>query len=118
MNREDIPILAAKYRKNYKITTIIVSIFIFLIGLTVLIIGLILAINKKDNLLIVGIIMCVAAIIDIILGIIFIENSFKNVKMLPDKICAKRYLEVRGEKRWEIIFFLIKEKRALSPQVI
>ncbi len=100
MNKEDIPILAAKYRKNYRITTIIVSIFIFLIGITVLVIGLILALNNKDNteLMVVGIVMCVAALIDLVLGVLFVENSFKNVKMLPDKICAKRYLEVRGGK--------------------
>ena len=100
MNKEDIPVLASKYRKNYRITTIIVSIFIFLIGATVLTIGLILALNNKEQqgLLITGIIMIVAATIDIILGILFINNSFKNIKMLPDKICAKRYLEVRGGK--------------------
>ncbi len=100
MNKEDIPVLASKYRKNYRITTIIVSIFIFLIGATVLTIGLILALNNKEQqgLLITGIIMVVAATIDIILGILFINNSFKNIKMLPDKICAKRYLEVRGRK--------------------
>ena len=99
MNKEEIPVLASKYRKNYRITTIIVSVFIFLIGAVVLTIGLILAFSKKNEntLFIVGIIMIIASIIDIILGIIFIENSFKNVKMLPDKICAKRYLEVRGK---------------------
>ena len=46
MNKEDIPVLASKYRKNYRITTIIVSIFIFLIGASVLTIGLILALNS------------------------------------------------------------------------
>lgn len=100
MNKEEIPVLASKYRKNYRITTIIVSVFIFLIGAVVLTIGLILAFSKKDEntLFIVGIIMIIASVIDIILGIIFIENSFKNVKMLPDKVCAKRYLEVRGKR--------------------
>ncbi len=100
MNREDIPLFAEKYRKSYRITTIIVSIFIFLIGIAVFVIGLILVLNKKDEmgLFVTGIIMMAVAIIDIILGIIFIENSFKNVKMLPDKVCAKRYMEVRGGK--------------------
>lgn len=99
MNKEEIPVLASKYRKNYRITTIIVSIFIFIIGAIVLTIGLILAFSKNDEtaLFIVGIVMIIAAIIDIILGILFVTNSFKNVKMLPDKICAKRYLEVRGK---------------------
>ncbi|MBR4496589.1 MAG: hypothetical protein IKP12_05610 [Acholeplasmatales bacterium] len=100
MNRDDIPLYAKKYRKNYKITTIIVSIFIFIIGAIVLTIGLILALNNKDNtgLFATGVIMIFVALIDIVLGIIFINNSFKNIKMLPDKICAKRYLEVRGGK--------------------
>ena len=98
MNKEDIPVLASKYRKNYRVTTIIVSIFIFIIGAVILTIGLILTFTKKDEngLFIFGIIMDIVSIIDIILGIIFVENSFKNVKMLPDKVCAKRYLEVRG----------------------
>lgn len=100
MNKEDIPVLAAKYRKNYRVTTVCVSIFIFIIGAIILTIGLVLSFNHKDEtgLLIVGIIMDVVAIIDIVLGVLFVENSFKNVKMLPDKVCAKRYLEVRGEK--------------------
>ena len=99
MNKEDIPVLAAKYRKNYRITTIIISIFIFAIGLSVLTIGLILALkNENTTTFIVGIIMSVASIIDLILGILFVNNSFKNIKMLPDRICAQRYLEVRGGK--------------------
>lgn len=98
MNKDDIPSLAAKYRKNYRITVIVVAVIIYLIGIAVLTIGLILAISNKNNTtFIVGIIMTIASIIDLLLGILFVLNSFKNIKMLPDKICAKRYLELR---RW------------------
>ncbi len=98
MNKEEIDFYALKYRKNYKITTIITSIFIFIIGAIVLSIGLILVFNNEKILFfIIGIIMSIVALIDIGLGILFINNSFKNIKSLPDKICAKRYLEVRGK---------------------
>ena len=96
MNKDDIPFLAKKYRKNYRITVVVLSILIFLIGIAVLTIGLILAIsNKNSTTFIVGIIMTVASIIDLLLGILFLKNSFKNIKMMPDKVCAKRYLELR-----------------------
>lgn len=96
MTREEIIEYANKYKKNQRILTIIVSIFIILLGLSFLGIGIYLCLDEKILIKVIGIIMITAGFLDFMLGVRFIKFSLNNIKYMQNRDAAIKYCKIHG----------------------
>ena len=96
MTKEEIINYANKYKKNQRILTIIVSIFIIILGLVFLGIGIFLCLDEKILIKIIGVVMITAGFLDFMLGIRFIRFSYNNIKYMHNRDAATRYCKIHG----------------------
>jgi hypothetical protein len=49
--------------------------------------------------LIVGIVMCSLAVIDVYICVKFVMHTYKSMKMIPDRVAAAKYMKINGIKK-------------------
>ncbi len=97
--KEVIELYAKKYKKVSKILSLIFSILIILLGAFMIWLGVIIILNNDSGFLIaVGILVLLAALLDIGLAVKFITFSFKNIKYMSNRLAAERYSKITGNK--------------------
>ena len=97
--KEVIELYAKKYKKVSKILACIFSTLIILLGGFMIWLGIIIIINNDSGILIaIGIIVLIAALLDIGLAVKFISFSFKNIKYMANRVAAERYSKITGNK--------------------
>lgn len=98
MDKEKIEEYSKKYKSVQKKLSVVVMIFIILVGLVFLAGGIYFCFNENKILKFVGIVMIVAGVLNVALGIKFNSFSQKNLKELPEKEAAKRYCKITGKE--------------------
>ena len=98
----DVKELARRYRKNSKIAAWVLTIIVGIIGIVLVSLGVYFIINyynSNTTMLIVGIIMCTLAAIDLFICVKFLVHTYKSMKLIPDRVAAAKYMKINGIKK-------------------
>lgn len=99
MEKEKILEYSNKYKKTAYRISIVVMIFLILLGLALFGVGCWLCILKKNTTIsIVGTIMIIVGMLIIYLSIKFIRFTKDNLKYMDDKTAAKKYCKIMDIK--------------------
>ena len=98
----DVKELARRYRKNSKIAAWVLAIVVAIIGIVLVSLGIYFIVtnyNTNTTMLIVGIVMCSLAAIDLYICIKFLIHTYKSMKMIPDRVAAAKYMKINGIRK-------------------
>ena len=98
----DVKELARKNRKNSKIAAWVLAIVVGIIGIVLVSLGVYFIVtnyNTNTTILIVGIVMCALAVIDLYICIKFLIHTYKSMKMIPDRVAAAKYMKINGIRK-------------------
>ena len=85
--------------RDFQVIMIIILNIIILLGGFMIWLGIIIILNNDSGILIaIGIIVLIAALLDIGLAVKFISFSFKNIKYMANRVAAERYSKITGNK--------------------
>ncbi len=99
MNKEKMIEYSKHYKSVQKKLSVLVMIFIIIIGLICLGVGLVLCLYKATTArIVIGSILCGVGAFNIYLGIKFNIVSQRNLKYMSDSEAARRYSKITGKQ--------------------
>lgn len=99
MTAEEILEYSNKYKKHQLILTKVFMVLLIVLGLCFLGFGIFFCFDKRTELIIIGVIMIIAGLLNVVLGFKFNLKSSSIIKNMPNEKAAKKYMNIYGIKK-------------------